>query len=97
MKKKYLYQGEIIDADRIGKAAANLKMDVPSYIQKHGIKEYDESYEYQGEQMPFERVHAAALKMNMDADAYIDKYLKKKIYFLQGLWGLVQNFVRQVR
>jgi len=73
MKKKYLYNGTLIDEADVMDAAKQSNLDLNSYIQKAGMKPVDDTYSYQGKDVSAEDILDAANQSKLGFDDYIQK------------------------
>lgn len=73
MKKKYLYNGQLMELADIQGAATQSNMDVNAYIQKAGIREIDDSYTFNGKQFSAKDILNAANESKLGFDDYIQK------------------------
>lgn len=73
MKKKYLYNGQIMQEADVLDAAKQSNLDLDTYIQKAGIKPVEDMYSYQGKDFSAEDVLDAANQSKLGFDDYIQK------------------------
>src|SRR5690348_3866419 len=73
MKKKYLYNNQIMDATDVMDAAKQSNMDIDNYIQKAGIKEINDTYSLNGKEYTAEDILDAANQSKLGFDDYIQK------------------------
>ncbi len=73
MKKKYLYNGTLIEESDVMEAAKQSNVDVDTYIKKAGISAIDDAYSYKGKDVRSEDILDAAKKSKLGFDDYIQK------------------------
>lgn len=73
MKKKYLYNNQLIDESDVIDAAKASSTDLNTYIQKAGMKAVDNTYSFKGKDVSAEDILSAANQSKLGFDDYIQK------------------------
>lgn len=73
MKKKYLYNGKLLEQSDVEDAAKQSGLDINTYIQKAGLKSVEDNYSFNGKTFTAEDILDAANQSKLGFDDYIQK------------------------